>query len=44
MNPHDRRAFLFDIRFLEPEKFKLAWNTIQHLMNEKERNAIEQGT
>lgn len=42
MNTHDRRAFLFDILTLEPEKFDAVWTGVRALVDEREYAMIEE--
>lgn len=41
MNAYDRQAMLLDIFALEPEKFEIVWQTMQHVLSHDERIAIE---
>lgn len=41
MNPYDRQAFLLDILSLEPEKFEIVWQTMQHVLEYDERISLE---
>lgn len=42
MNTHDRQAILVDILTLQPEKFDIIWESIQPIILDNERLAIEQ--
>lgn len=41
MNCYDKQAMLFDILALEPEKFKIVWQNMEHILDLNERIAIE---